>query len=484
MVASLEDYNNILQQDANEITSQSRQEISEIKRTFYWVDLVVLFIIIMIFVFISVLLIYSILPPLSRATEIIAKISRGQTVELDAKGIEGKDEIGELQRSVKRMLSNTNEIVTMAKRLASGNYESNLVPRSSDDELILSLIEMTKALQSFKNAAEDQYREVVEGTDNLVTQVDQYGNFTLINHIGESKLGVSKDDLARLPAFEFIFVDDREQTQNWFLECVQNKLLRSHIENRLVSRKTGEVTHWLWTSHFVYDEQGEFKGVNSIGHNITDRKKSEEKIRISLKEKETLLQEIHHRVKNNMQVIASLLKLQSDQIENTSAKQALKASQNRVYAMSAVHETLYASDTLSEIDARTYLEKISKGLFTAYQIDSSIIGLSIQSDDIKVNIEKANPLGLIVNELLSNSLKHGFPDGQDGEIHLRLSKTSERDLELVFEDNGIGVSSDFDWRDSKTLGLGLVITLVENQLDGSIEFINQDGLKFVVEFKV
>jgi len=217
---------------------------------------------------------------------------------------------------------------------------------------------------------------------------------------------------------------------------------------------------------------------------ITDRKKVENQIKLSLKEKETLLQEIHHRVKNNMQVISSLLKLQSDSVDDDRIKEALKVNKNRVFTMSAVHETLYGSDNLSEIDLKSYLSKISEALVQSYSINPGEVSLNIDSEDIKINIAIASPLGLIINELITNSLKYAFLDDRKGEIDIAIKRVDGNDIELIIMDNGIGMGENFDWRKADSLGLKLVTTLVEDQLDGSISMDNKNGTKFIIKFNI
>ena len=224
--------------------------------------------------------------------------------------------------------------------------------------------------------------------------------------------------------------------------------------------------------------------VMAIGftQDITDRKYAEEKIKSSLREKETLLQEIHHRVKNNMQVIASLLKLQADSIEDDQVKDVLKESQSRVYAMSVAHEILHGSENLSKIDLKSYLSKITTSIFQTYSVNQSRVVLKTDVEEVPININQASPIGLITNELISNSLKYAFPDERKGEIFVGL-KNLDRDFELIFKDDGIGIPKGFDWKNSSTLGIRLVRTLVENQLDGTIDMENTSGTKFKIRFK-
>jgi len=217
---------------------------------------------------------------------------------------------------------------------------------------------------------------------------------------------------------------------------------------------------------------------------ITERKLAEEQIRSSLKEKETLLQEIHHRVKNNMQIIASLLKLQMNKQDDQQIKNVLRENQGRVYAMSAIHESLYQSENLSEIDFKSYLSNLIQMLLQTYAINPGKITYNIESPELKLNIDKANPLGLILNELISNSLKYAFPDDNKGEINIKLQELKEKEVELTIMDDGIGMPKDYEWENTYSLGLQLVRTLVENQLDGSIDMENTNGTRFTIKFNI
>ena len=216
---------------------------------------------------------------------------------------------------------------------------------------------------------------------------------------------------------------------------------------------------------------------------IIERKQAEEQIKASLKEKETLLHEIHHRVKNNMQVISSLLKLQSNNIKDNQIKAVLKESQSRVYALSAVHETLHGSENLSDIELESYLSKITSSIFQTYSTSHDKVTLNTDIEKIPVGINQASPLGLIINELISNSLKYAFPDDRKGEITVSMKKQDE-ELEFIVRDNGVGMLDGFDWKNSNSLGLKLVRTLAENQLDGSIDMESNNGTKFTIKFNI
>ena len=216
---------------------------------------------------------------------------------------------------------------------------------------------------------------------------------------------------------------------------------------------------------------------------IIEGKQSEDQIKAALTEKETLLHEIHHRVKNNMQVISSLLDLQASAIKNKQAKEILRESQGRVHAMSAVHETLHGSDNLSEIELQTYLTRISNAVFVSYSNTPGRIKLINEVNEIPISINQASPLGLIVNELISNALKYAFPVDRSGEIAVK-TKRINNELVLTISDNGVGFQKGIDWRSSDTLGLKLVRSLVEEQLGGSVQMEGNNGTKFTIKFNI
>jgi PAS domain S-box-containing protein len=213
---------------------------------------------------------------------------------------------------------------------------------------------------------------------------------------------------------------------------------------------------------------------------ITERKRAEEQIKASLKEKEVLLKEIHHRVKNNLQVISSLLYLQSKNIKDKGTLAVFQESQNRVKSMTLVHERLYQSQDLARVDFAEYVRSLANHLFRSYGINTNVIQLKINTNDVFLGVDTAIPCGLILNELVSNVLKHAFPDGKEGEVRIEL-RADEGQLTLVVSDNGVGFPQDLDFRDTGSLGLQLVNTLVE-QIEGTIELDRDVGTAFKITF--
>lgn len=214
---------------------------------------------------------------------------------------------------------------------------------------------------------------------------------------------------------------------------------------------------------------------------ISERKQAEEQIKASLKEKEVLLKEIHHRVKNNLQIISSLLKLQSHSIKDVQTLDIFKESQSRIRTMALIHENLYQSNDLSKINLSEYINKLVVNLFRSYQTNSSVIKPTINIDDVFLEIDVAVPCGLIVNELVSNSLKYAFPSGGEGEIWIEIFSDDKHNLVLIVKDNGVGLPKKFDLVSTKTLGLQLVNNLVE-QIEGTVKNNSKSGTEFRITF--
>jgi two-component sensor histidine kinase len=203
----------------------------------------------------------------------------------------------------------------------------------------------------------------------------------------------------------------------------------------------------------------------------------------SLQEKEVLLKEIHHRVKNNLQVISSLLNLQSAHVEDPQATEIFQDSQNRIRSMALVHEKLYQSQDLARVDLAEYIRNLATYLFRAYSANATGVTLDIQADDVFLTIDTAVPCGLILNELISNALKHAFPDGQAGEICVKLHANGDHQVTLSVADTGVGLPKDLDLNTTTSLGLQLVHTLAD-QLDGHIELNGTRGTEFNITFAI
>ncbi len=216
---------------------------------------------------------------------------------------------------------------------------------------------------------------------------------------------------------------------------------------------------------------------------INQRKADEEQIERSLKEKTTLLQEIHHRVKNNMQVISSILSLQKLSTEDENARTVLRDSQMRVQAMAFIHESLYNADNLHEVNLQHHLGRLVSNIQSHYSNIDSPINIEIQIEQITIDVKQATPLGMIINELVSNCFKHAFHKDRSREVKIELIRKKGNVINLIVADNGIGVPHDFSLERSANLGLRLVKILVEEQLDGILTVTGNEGARFDIQFK-
>jgi len=352
----------------------------------------------------------------------------------------------------------------------------SLAPHYREDKVvgffstIMDITERRQAEAELKKN-EKKYKTLIENSPYGIFIVDKNKRYIEVNESACTMTGYSKNELLSLS------ISDIQSLKNPDLS-VFPEIINSGKVNRTIflRHKDGH--------DFPVTIKGYKVDDNLVGicEDITEKVKNEQLIISSLKEKETLLHEIHHRVKNNMAVIGSLLKMQSNSIEDEQIKEVLKESQSRINAMSAVHETLHGSKNLSEIDLKTYLSKITTSIFQTYSVTNRV-KLTTDINGIPIRIDQANPIGLVINELISNSLKYAFPDESKGEITVSMKKL-DKELELIVMDDGVGISDGFDWKNSSSLGLKIVRTLVENQLDGSIDMESKNGTKFTIKFNI
>ncbi len=284
-------------------------------------------------------------------------------------------------------------------------------------------------------------------------------------------------------------IERAKQTEpyGYIVKPMHNRELKATIEVALykkdMERRLKESEIQLQKAHDELEQRVEER-TRDLEKEITERKQAEEQIKTSLKEKEILLQEIHHRAKNNMQIISSLLKLQVSSSKNKKVEDALKESYGRVQAMSLVHETLYDTESMASIDFRSYISRLSKTVFQSYGISREQVELKIEAEDISFRIDQLSHIGLLINELVSNSLKYAFPENRKGEIVIRLGKIDQDEMELTVGDNGLGIPEDLDWCNTDTLGLQLVKMLAEDQLEGTLNLDRVNGTHFNIRFKL
>jgi PAS domain S-box-containing protein len=341
-------------------------------------------------------------------------------------------------------------------------------------------VERKRAEEALRES-EERYRRLVENAPEVIYSLSaEDGTITLLNPAFERITGCSRAEWLGKPFMSIVHPDDLGLAVETFQRVLRGEVIQPY-ELRILSR-SGEYISGEFTS-VPNIEKGKVIGEFGIARDITERKRVEEKIKASLREKEVLLGEIHHRVKNNLQVISGLLDLQAASSGNPELTEMLHESQSRIRSMALIHEKLYDSKDFARIDLAGYARGLSQELFQAYRINPGEVDLIIQTGgDVYVDINKAIPCGLILNELISNALKHAFSGDGAGTITVIIRKYDNKEIEIVVCDNGLGLPDDVDIRQPRSMGLHLVNGLVKNQLDGQIEVRRDNGTEFRIIF--
>lgn len=332
--------------------------------------------------------------------------------------------------------------------------------------------------------SEKRYRTLVETPNLVVILMDTQNNFLYVSPQIEAWLGYAPQDFYSDPAiFDRIVHPEDLDNIRTFLTSGESPVLRD-LEFRWCDQSSGQF-RWASGSLFPIYENPTDEQLNRVSmvqvviQDITERKQVEEFVRDSLEEKEVLLREIHHRVKNNLQIVSSLLHLQASGLQDERVQEIFNDSQNRINSMALIHEELYNTGDLARIDFADYARTLIENLFDSYGLNTHHISLDIQVDALPLNLDRAIPMGLIINELVSNSLKYAFPDAHPGRIAIALQASGADRFTLRVSDDGGGLPEDVDIHHPTSLGLKLVLTLA-NQIGGKIELDRSRGTSFTI----
>ncbi len=273
-------------------------------------------------------------------------------------------------------------------------------------------------------------------------------------------------------------------TNDFAIDQIKQKVLAngSWSGETIHARKDGTLFEVFLSVQLVYDPEGQPMGFISQSKDISLRKETASKLKSIIEERETLLREIHHRVKNNLQVITSLLRLQASTLQDANIKAIFQQSQYRINAMSMIHETLYRSANFSNISYDRYIQTLANYLLLSMKGVQHKIELDISVEQVLLNIDTAVPLGLLINEIMTNALKYGIPNHQKGHIYIRLRQIVDEEYELLIGDNGVGYGREVTFQNTQSLGLKLIHNLVR-QLNGSIDRnLRQQGTHYCIKF--
>ncbi len=341
-------------------------------------------------------------------------------------------------------------------------------------------ITFQKQAEESLRESEEKYRTIIESIEEGYYEVDLAGNFTYFNDSLCKIFGCSGEDLIGMNYRHYM--DEKNYRK------VSQSFKRIYLEKQRGKAFSGEIIRKDNNRRFIEtsgtpirDLNGRAIGFRGIIHDITERKRAEEHIRASLYEKELLLKEIHHRVKNNMQIISSLLSIQSRNIKDKKYLELFKKSQDRIHSMALVHEKLYKSRDLARIDFAEYIKNLATHLLLSYNAKPGTVDLKISAKDIYLEVDKAIPCAQIVNEIISNALLYAFPEGEGGEISIDFHKDKKGNYTLIISDNGIGIPKDLDYHSTDSLGLLLVNGLTK-QINGDIKMDNGRGTTFTITF--
>jgi PAS domain S-box-containing protein len=321
--------------------------------------------------------------------------------------------------------------------------------------------------------------EIVSTMSNFLILLDNEFRIITVNKATTDLLGYDQEELIG-NSIEMVFADKNQKLMFRSNNSSNRKINTiSHIETYLKS-KYGKIIPVILSDSVIQNKDHQTVGIVCIGNDIEEIKEAQYKVKASLEEKEILLREIHHRVKNNLQIISSLLNIQSNYIKDEEDLELLRESQTRIKSMAIIHEGLYKSNDFTHINFKDYIHSLIHYISVHYNVSPKIL-INVDVKNVMLNIETAVPCGLIINELVTNSIKHAFPNGSGGKI--KVSLNSKMGIcSLRVSDNGIGFPGNIDFRKTSTLGLRLV-NILSNQLDGNIELDNSPGTEFIINFK-
>jgi PAS domain S-box-containing protein len=338
-----------------------------------------------------------------------------------------------------------------------------------------------KTTENNLEKSEERLKLVLAGTNDGWWDWDLIENKLYFSPRWWNMFGYLENEIEMQPDVypKYLHPEDRARVENSFTACLDNGTSSYEIECRFLNKK-GDYISILSRGYILRNSNNVPIRVSGSDMDLTDRKQAEAQIKQSLEEKEVLLKEVHHRVKNNLQIISSILNLQSSTIADKQTLDLLKNSQDRIRSMSLIHELLYQTKDFSTINFSEYIRSIATNLFQSYN-QNRLVNLVLELEPVFLDLDSAIPCGLIINELITNSLKYAYNTDDEGDVRINLTLTNNIVI-IIIEDTGKGFPTTIDFRETESLGMQLVISLTD-QIDGEIKMENSQGTRFEIQFK-
>lgn len=374
------------------------------------------------------------------------------------------------------------QLVEGTKAISRGDFDANVEIKTGNEieglgNAFNKMAAQVKKSIAVETAARREIEDVMQTMLETLIVVSPEGDIRKANKATLELLGYKEDELIGKPFTKIMCKKEAEEE----LERLLKEGSIKDFETTYLT-KDGREIPVSFSASSLKGEKGKLKGVVCVAGDITERKRAEAKIQASLREKEELMREIHHRVKNNLQIVSSLLDMQARRIKDKKVVDSLSDSRSRIQTMSLIHTQLYQSENLEQVEMGVTIRKLVNFLLQIYAKDGMNVTTVVIAKDVKLPISQAIPCALIINELVSNALKHAFEGMAKGSIEIAMRELAGDKIELTVKDNGAGIPEALDIYETRTLGLKLVRTLAEGQLKGEMEMNRDEGTKFCIKF--